>query len=517
MWIHLWKRLLLLLFVCLGASACADGAYDGLRYIGGSPEAVSGVPRYAPPPDSQTPPVDPNEEPKVNPWKDTQEENQSTFAIDVDTASYSYARAQLNNGQRPQKEAVRVEEFINAFSYKYEAPKNKPMQVYVDGAISPYNGEHHILRVGLQSREMTAAERPQLHLTFLVDTSCSMGGDTRIGLAKKSLNILLEQLRAGDTVAVATYAGSTQKLLEPTDATQKDKIRGVINALSTGGGTAMGSGMLLAYEMASAAFVEGHENRVIVFSDGDANIGRTSHEEMLKTIESYVAKGITMTTVGFGMGNYRSTGMEILSNKGNGNNYYIDSEEEATRVFRERFIANMVTLARDVKIQVEFNKEYIARFRLVGYENRHIDNKDFRNDKVDAGELGPGHTVTALYEIQIRKEEIQTLIQSQALTPLVSVRWRYKGSHAKKEDPATEESALLPWLDLNRSFDGVSWGLRWATAAMGFGEILRDSPHAAGWTLTETTRIARSAAQSSDPAHAEMIDLLQKAQKLINP
>ncbi len=513
-----WNKILCVLSFLMMAGCAAESRYDGSPYnnsnYAGTPkqntsyEAPMGDAGVIEPPNTSGGVV-------VNPWEDPAQDNLSTFAIDVDTASYTYTRAQLNAGRRPDANAVRVEEFVNFFDYRYEAPKDKPLQVHVDGAISPFNKDNYVLRVGLQGRKMTEQERRPLHLTFLLDTSCSMSGGTRIGLVKKSLSILLDQLREGDTVAMATYAGNTTKLLEPTDATEKARIQSIIDKLGTGGGTAMGSGMQLAYEMASKAFVKGHENRVIVLSDGDANIGRVSHEEILKSIESYVAQGITMTTVGFGIGNYQDGRMEQLANKGNGNSYYIDSEEQADRVFRVKFISNMVTLARDVKVQVEFSKEYVARYRLIGYENRAIADNDFRNDKVDAGELGAGHTVTALYEIQLKQQEVQPLIQSQAPTPLITVRLRYKGPNASKDDPATEETTPVPSLLLHRPFEQTPWTLRFATAVMGFAEILRNSPYAQGWNLSQVRDIAKQATQPNEPTHTELINLIDKAESLL--
>ncbi|MCB9644382.1 MAG: von Willebrand factor type A domain-containing protein [Myxococcales bacterium] len=504
-----WYSRFVMFMMLSGLVGCSmSGGNGGAYYNRGAVSPTAST-------DATNPETNPSQpqssEPLYNPWEDPATDNLSTFAIDVDTSSYTFARATLKGNNKPEVSSVRVEEFINFFDYKYDAPTNKPFQVYVDGAISPYNKDNYVLRVGLQGKKLTEEERRPMHLTFLLDTSCSMSGGTRIDLVKKSLSILVDQMRAGDTVAIATYAGSTSKLLEPTDATNKDKIKQTIQNIGTGGGTAMASGMELAYEMASKSFIKGHENRVIVLSDGDANIGNISFEEILKSIEKYVEQGITMTTVGFGLGNYQDNRMEQLANKGNGNSYYIDSEEQAARVFRDQFISSMLTLARDVKIQVEFNKDYVARYRLIGYENRAIADQDFRNDKVDAGEIGAGHTVTALYEVQLKKEEVQPLLQSQSVTPLVTVRLRYKSQDATKEDPATEETTPVTGLALHRPFETSHWSLRWATAVMGFGEILRANPNASTWELAQVEQIAKQAAQSSDPTHAEMIQLVQKA------
>ncbi|TNE50329.1 MAG: DUF3520 domain-containing protein, partial [Deltaproteobacteria bacterium] len=454
---------------------------------------------------------------KVNPWTDPREDNLSTFAIDVDTASYTYARRQLQSGYLPSALSIRVEEFVNFFDYKYEGPTDTPFKLHVDGAISPYNKDHHILRVGIQGKRMKPSERPAMHLTFLIDTSCSMTGGDRIGLVKTSLNIIVGEMRDGDTVAIATYAGSTRKVLEPTNASEKQTILGAINSLGTGGGTAMGSGMILAYEMASKSFVKGHENRVIVFSDGDANIGRTSFTDILATIDKYVKQGITMTTVGFGIGNYRDNRMEQLANQGNGNNFYVDNEDQARRVFKDKFISTMLTIAKDVKIQVEFDPDYIKSYRLVGYENRDIADKDFRNDKVDAGELGSGHNVTALYEVQMHKDKVMPLLQSKSTQALITVRLRYKSPDAKVEDKATELVFPVPGVNLYLDINLGSWQMQWATAVMGFAELLRRSPLATGWTLKQVSELANKAKQQDDKYHTEFLELVNKAQSMMKP
>lgn len=460
------------------------------------------------------PPVNNNNTAKVNPWTDPRKDNLSTFAIDVDTASYTYSRRMLREqGVWPSPNSVRVEEFVNFFDYNYEGPKEAPFKLHVDGAVSPFNKEHHILRVGIQGKRMKPAERKSMHLTFLIDTSCSMTGGDRIGLVKASLNILVGEMRDGDTVAIATYAGGTRKVLEPTDASKQSVIRSAINSLGTGGGTAMSSGMILAYEMASKSFVKGHENRVIVLSDGDANIGRTSFTEILATIEKYVKQGITMTTVGFGTGNYRDNRMEQLANKGNGNYYYVDNEDQARRVFRDKFISTMLTIAKDVKIQVEFDPDYINSYRLIGYENRDIADKDFRNDKVDAGELGSGHNVTALYEVKMNKDKVMPLVQSKSTKPLITVRLRFKAPHSEADAKASEVVFPVPGINLYRDINASSWQTQWATAVMGFAEILRRSPLAEGWTLEQVEQLATKAKQSDD-YHKEFLELLGIAKKL---
>lgn len=268
----------------------------------------------------------------VNPFVDTAEDALSTFSIDVDTASYTIARRKLNEGKMPAFEGVRVEEFVNYFDYHYDSTEAKPFVVDMEAMDHPFKTDKHILRVGLQGQELAADTRPALHLTFLVDVSGSMSSADKLPLAKEAMHMLVDTLRDDDTVAMATYAGNISKILDPTHGDSKEKIHAAIDRLNSGGSTAMSSGLDLAYEMAWASFEAGAENRVVVLSDGDANVGNTSWTDMLKQIKSYADRGVTMSTIGLGMGNYKDTAMEQLANKGDGNNFYIDSRAQAHRV-----------------------------------------------------------------------------------------------------------------------------------------------------------------------------------------
>ena len=335
----------------------------------------------------------------INPFTLVTKDPLSTFSIDVDTASFTMARRKLNQGVLPAWEGVRAEEFINFFDYDYVAPKNEPLAVHMEAMPDPFKDGRHILRVGLQAMEYEPEDRPPLHLTFLVDVSGSMSSRDKLGLAKVSMHTLVDNLGAGDTVALATYAGRVAKVLDPTEATEKTRIHAAIDALRSGGSTAMSSGIDLAYAMADEAFEEGAENRVVILSDGDANVGKSSWEAMLRQIKGFADQGITLSTIGFGQGNYRDTLMEQLANKGDGNNFYVDSQRESDRIFGEQIGGTMITVARDTKVQVEFNPAAVSSYRLIGYENRDIADADFRNDRVDAGEVGSGHSVTALYEV----------------------------------------------------------------------------------------------------------------------
>ena len=338
----------------------------------------------------------------VRQWEDPDEDHLSTFSIDVDTASYTIARRKLKQGRLPPPASVRTEEFINYFEYDYAPPTGpQPFAVHMEAAPSPFEPKLHLLRIGIKGEEAKGKERKPVHLTFLVDTSGSMRSRDKIGLLKRSLRFLVDQLEQGDTVALCTYAGSVRKVLDPTGMQRRDEIHAAIEALDAGGSTAMASGLELAYKLAYANIEGEAVNRVIVCSDGDANVGRTEHGPMLKSIRHYAEEGVTLSTIGFGMGNYKDHRMEQLADKGNGNYYYIDTFSEAKKVFGKQLMGTLQVIAKDVKIQVDFDSGLVEKYRLVGYENRDIADRDFRDDRVDAGEIGAGHTVTALYELEL--------------------------------------------------------------------------------------------------------------------
>jgi len=340
--------------------------------------------------------------PRSDVWTLTASDARSTFAADVDTGSYTFARRMLRHGRLPSPETVRVEEFVNFFRYDYRQPTGSdPLAVDAEVVAHPSEAGRHIVRIGVQSKTVAPANRRPVRLTFLVDTSGSMRGRDRLQLVQGAMRQALLGLGEEDTVSIVTYAGSTEVVLPPTSALHRREISGAINDLSARGGTAMDSGMALAYAQAEASYAEGAENRVIVLSDGDANIGNTSTEGMLETIRRHAEGGITLTTVGVGGGNYQDAHMEQLADAGDGVYVYLDSAEEAGRVFGEQLGATLESVARDVKLQVEFDPVAVRSWRQVGYENRQIADQDFRNDAVDAGEVGSGHQVTALYEVEL--------------------------------------------------------------------------------------------------------------------
>lgn len=438
---------------------------------------------------------------RINDVTYTAEDALSTFAIDVDTAAYSIARRTLNSNRMPTPSLVRVEEAINYFRYDYEPPRrdDELFSIQADGAKSPVDGEKHLLRVGIQSKIVENSERLPANIVFLVDTSCSMTSQDKLPLAKKALEVAVNQLGENDRVAISTYAGNVRLVLPPTNASNKRIIRRAIRGLFNGGGTAMSDGMTVAYKQAAAMLRDGAVTRVIVLSDGDANIGATTHEQILRRIEGYVKEGVFLTTVGFGDGNYKDAMMEQLANKGNGNYYYIDSERMAERVFARDFTKILQDVAQDVKIQVDFDADAVASYRLVGYENRDVADADFRNDKVDAGEIGAGHQVTALYELTLtgRPSERLATVRVRAKRP--------RGTIAK------EVALPVPTNVVTRAFTKAPEDFRFATAVMGGAELLRNSPHAKGWTYARVISIASDTRPYDDPDRAEFVSLMKKA------
>ena len=439
----------------------------------------------------------------VNPMTLTRQDPLSTFAIDVDTASYTRARSNLNSQALPYASEVRVEEFINYFDYEYPNPKEGAFGVNLEAAPSPFSTEknRYLVRVGVQGKRVLDKDRKPTHLTFLVDVSGSMNAYNKLPMAKQALETLVDNLGASDTVSLVTYAGDTSVILASTSARNGRKIKQAIRSLSTRGGTDMGIGMQLAYEQASKSHEPGHNSRVVVISDGDANIGNTSHNAILQTIEGYIADGITMSTIGVGMGSYNDTMMEQLANKGNGNYYYIDSQTEANKLFSEKLTSTLEVIAKDVKIQVEFNPDAVSQYRLIGYENRDIADRDFRNDAVDAGEIGAGHSVTALYEI-VRVDDATDL--------LATVRIRHKDP---EDERPTEYSYPLTRGNVYSQLADASKSFQFATAVATFAELLRNSPYAKHVSYELVTEIARgSAGKWAD--RQEFVELVSKATAL---
>ena len=442
--------------------------------------------------------------PTINVWTLTGTDHLSTFAADVDTASYTLARAKLLSGTLPPSNSVRVEEWLNYFKYAYPQPeRGAPMSVTMDATPSPFNPHRVLLRVGVQGRSVDMAERKNAHLTFLVDVSGSMSSAERLPLAKRALRMLVDQLHDGDTVALVTYAGSVRVVLPHTELAFKAQIHQAIEALSAGGSTAMSSGIELAYQQALSVLDSTSTSRVLILSDGDANVGGTSHEQILKSIAGHVKEGVTVTTIGFGMGNYKSNLMEQLADKGNGNHYYVDSMLAAKRIFVEQLGSTLEIIAQDVKLQVDFDPAQVAAYRLVGYENRDIADRDFRNDRVDAGEVGSGHRVTALYELELKEGAGQGL---------ATVRLRAK---APRGTTANEKTFVFSAAKLTTRFQDAPRDLRFATSVMGAAEIFRRSPDAAEWDYELVRKIAAEATDG-EAERLEFLSLLEHARALGN-
>ena len=429
------------------------------------------------------------------------EDNLSTFGVDVDAGSYTFGRKKINEGIVPAPSSVRVEEYINYFHQDYPAPDSEPFSVSVDGAPSPFRADSlHLLRIGLKGREASVEEIPW-NLTFLIDISGSM--QRRLDLVKESLYILVDNMRLGDQVSICTYAGSVGTVLNPTDLQENDAdaIKAIISDLEAGGSTAMASGLQNAYDVNSSGYLDGGVNRIIVCSDGDANVGATSHEAILELIEEYVDQGITLSTLGFGSGNYNDYLMEQLADQGNGNYYYIDSIDEAERLFTEELSGVMEVIAKDVKIQVEFNAAAVMRYRLIGYENRDIEDDQFENDSTDAGEIGAGHRVTALYELE--------LIQGGA-NNLGLIHLRYKMPNGETDIPF---DVSISRNDLVDTFSQASDRFRFTAGVAEYAEIIRESPHVQT-TLNAVEVLVSSSLVGSDERDTELLELIRLLQTI---
>lgn len=438
---------------------------------------------------------------KANPFVSVDRDRLSTFAVDVDTASYAVARRYINEGNLPPPEAIRVEEFVNYFKYRYPQPETGAFSVHLEGAPSPFTPGHHLLKVGLQGKNVSKSQRKRMNLVFLVDTSGSMSGSDRLPLAQEAIKIAVRNLNEEDTVSLVTYAGSVRDVLPPTPASDQQRIFAAVDSLRSGGGTAMGSGMELAYRHAVRRASGSVVSRVVVMTDGDTNIGpHRSAEAMLEAVRKYVAEGVTLSAIGFGMGNYRDDLMEKLADRGNGNCFYIDSYQEAKKVFETQLVGTLQVIAKDVKVQVELNPEVVATYRLLGYENRDIADRDFRNDRVDAGEIGAGHSVTALYEVQLTGER----------GDVAAVRVRAKepsGTEAK------EQTFRFGLERIHPALEEASSDFRFAVAVAGTADILRRSSASESWNLATAEKLAQGSLDRR-PEREGFLRLLRKARAL---
>ncbi|HEY0160185.1 MAG TPA: VWA domain-containing protein [Thermoanaerobaculia bacterium] len=416
-----------------------------------------------------------------NPFLRPAEAPLSTFSIDVDRASYANVRRFLSNGQRPPRHAVRIEEMVNYFTYDYPDPTADPFSITTEVTACPWNGKHKLMLIGLQGRRMNTEDLPPNNLVFLIDTSGSMQTPDKLPLVKAGLRLLVEQLRPEDSVALVTYAGSAGLVLPPTKGSDKATILGALDELEARGSTAGAEGIVLAYNVAKENFLGRGNNRVILATDGDFNVGVTSDGELEQLIEEKRRDGIFLTVLGFGSGNLKDSKMELLADKGNGNYAYIDTLSEARKTLVHEMGATLFTIAKDVKIQVEFNPAVVGAYRLIGYENRILGAQDFNDDKKDAGELGAGHSVTALYELVPPGEAIpggsvdplkyQSPASARAAGgELATVKLRYK-------EPDGDTSRLLTRVVANSVSPAMSDNLRLASAVAELGMLLRGSEH----------------------------------------
>ena len=448
----------------------------------------------------------------------------STFSIDVDAASYSNIRRFINQGEMPPKDAVRIEEMINYFNYNYPKPTgNDPVRITTEVGICPWNKTHRLVQIGLKAREIESKNLPASNFVFLIDVSGSMFGPTRLELVKSSLRLLVNNLREKDRVAIVTYCGDARIALPSTPGNEKQKIKDTLETLTAGGSTAGGAGIEEAYRIAQKNFIAQGNNRIILCTDGDFNVGASSETELENLIESKRKSGIFLTVLGYGMGNYKDNKMQILAQKGNGNHAYIDNIQEANKVLVNEFGSTMYVVAKDVKLQIEFNPAKVQSYRLVGYETRILDNEDFNDDTKDAGEMGAGHTVTALYEIiptgisgniprsiDPLKYQTETNINTQTgnSSELLTVKLRYK-------TPEEEKSKKIENNVTDTDKDNVSPDFRFASAVAMFAQLLRNSDYKGEATYDQVIESAQRGL-SFDPEgyRAEFVRLVQSAKGL---
>jgi len=460
-----------------------------------------------------------------NEFKEVSKNPLSTFSIDVDKASYSNVRRYINQGSLPPKDAVRVEEMINYFSYSYPQPKgDQPFSINMEMNECPWNKEHKLIHVGLQGKKIETENLPASNLVFLIDVSGSMESENKLPLLKKAFHLLVEQLRPKDRVAIVVYAGNAGLVLPSTPGSQKDNILAALDNLQAGGSTAGGAGIQLAYKIAKENFMKEGNNRVILATDGDFNVGVSDNGSLVRMIEEKREEGTFLTVLGFGMGNYKDSKMEQLADKGNGNYAYIDNILEAKKVFVSELGGTLNTIAKDVKIQVEFNPAQVKGYRLVGYENRLLANEDFNNDKKDAGEMGSGHTVTALYEIipagsteslsNVDPLKYQQNVINDALKgnvkEVMTIKFRYKAPKDSVSKLITE--ILIPQ---NNDLKNASENFRFSASVAEFGMILRDSKFKGTSNYKEALLLAKQSKGKDDEGYrAEFIRLIETAELL---
>ncbi len=444
----------------------------------------------------------------VNPSIDTEDDNLSTFALDVDTGSYTIMRNYLNDGNLPPQESVRVEEYINYFDHGYATPPaHQAFGIYVDGGPSPFTEteRYDMMRVGIQGYEVDEEDRKDAALTFVIDVSGSMDMDNRLGLVKRSLELLVEQLHRNDTVSIVVYGSEARVVLEPTTGSNSDRILDAIYSLQPEGSTNAEAGLRLGYGMATEAFKSDGINRVILCSDGVANVGQTEADAILEEIHRHVERGVTLTTIGFGMDNYNDALMEQLADNGNGFYAYVDDMDEARKLFIDEITGTLQTIALDAKVQVEFNTDVVMRYRLVGYENRAVADDQFRDNEVDAGEIGAGHSVTALYEVKLYPD-------AHGRVATIFMRWEDPDTHQVVEISQDYDTSQIAF-----DFEESDPYFQRAVVVAEYAEILKGSYWAEGSSMDDVYDEARRISRYlDDDAMEEFVDLVSDARRRID-
>lgn len=457
-----------------------------------------------------------------NDFKTVSKDPLSTMSIDVDRASYSNVRRFINQGSLPPADAVRVEEMINYFHYNYPQPKNgEPFSINTEYTACAWNKQHKLIHIGIQGKTIAMDNLPPNNLVFLVDVSGSMMSQDKLPLLKSGLQLLIDQMRPEDHISIVVYAGAAGVVLPSTSGSEKEKISMALEQLQAGGSTAGGEGILLAYKTAAENFIKNGNNRVILATDGDFNVGVSSEGELVRLIEKKREEGVFLTVLGFGTGNYKDSKMEQLADKGNGNYAYIDNLLEAKKVLVKEMGGTLLTIAKDVKIQIEFNPAKVKAYRLVGYENRLLNNEDFNDDKKDAGELGSGHTVTALYEIipagsdetvgdvdPLKYQKTEPVTVANSTNEIMTVKFRYKEPNENKSKLITRVLA-----DKSTDLEHASENCRFASAVAGFGMLLRDSKYKGDISWKQVISMAKTAKGTDDDGYrAEFIRLAEMVQ-----
>lgn len=452
-----------------------------------------------------------------NPIHIAQETPVSTFSIDVDTGAYSNVRRWLNNGQLPPHDAVRIEEMINYFDYTYQRPADPsmPFLVHTETGVAPWNDRAQLLKIGIQGYEVEADAIPAANLVFLVDVSGSMNSPDKLGLLKQSIRLLVRQLDQNDRIAVVVYAGAAGLVLPPTPGNRGGEIMAAIDRLQAGGSTNGAAGIDLAYEMARQGFIAGGVNRILLATDGDFNVGTTNFESLIDLVERQRNSGIELTTLGFGTGNYNDHLMEQLADAGNGNYAYIDTANEARKVLVDELSSTLFTIARDVKIQIEFNPAVISEYRLIGYSNRMLNREDFNNDQVDAGDIGAGHTVTALYEVVLQGQpgRIDPLrYQAHTNTTTANDEWAFLRLRFKRPGQSASELIEIP---VTASTQAPSEDFRFAAAVAAFGDALRGGRYNGPFGWQSLIDLAASARGNDTYGYrSEFLQLINTARAL---